>query len=114
MTSRMSVPSMVMLPDGDVVEAGHQADDGRLAAARAAEQRHELSRLDIEADVVEHGGERVVAEGHVLERNGALDLVQATAFGRSLHVQIRYRGSRKCAARPRWCGRSSPKAGRGG
>ena len=75
-TSRMSMPSIVIAAAGDVVEARQQVDDRRLAAAGRAEQGDDLARLRLEVDVAEHGADRVVAEGDVVEAHVALDVRQ--------------------------------------
>ena len=53
---------------GDVVEAGEQRGDRRLARARAADESHGGSRCDLEVDAVEHlGAGAAVERGDVLE-----------------------------------------------
>jgi hypothetical protein len=55
-------------PGIDVVEAGHEAGDGRLPAARRAHQRDGLAAAQDEIQPVEHRRAHVaVAEGDVLE-----------------------------------------------
>ena len=39
---------------GDVLEAGDQPQQRRLAAARRADEDHELARLDLEVDALDH------------------------------------------------------------
>ena len=57
---------------GDVVEARHQVDDRRLAAARRAHERDHLAGLGVDVDVAQDGADGVVAEGDVLETHVAL------------------------------------------
>ena len=53
----------------DVVEAGDERGDGGLAAARRADQGHELARLDAERDAVEDlDAAAGVERGDLLER----------------------------------------------
>ena len=52
---------------GDVVEAGHEADDGGLAAAGGAHEGDDLTGLRFQAHTLEDGADGVVAEGDVLE-----------------------------------------------
>jgi hypothetical protein len=54
-----------------VVEADEHADEGRLAGARRADDRHALAGPDGERDVVQRVVAALVGEVHVLERDGA-------------------------------------------
>ena len=75
-----------------VVEARNQADDGRFAAARGADDADELAGLDVEGDVGEDGGLGVVAEGHVAEFDLALEGLGLEAVGRLGNDRCRCRG----------------------
>ena len=50
-------------------EAGDRAQQRRLAAARAAEERDHLAALDVEAHAVEHA-RRAVGDAEVFDRRG--------------------------------------------
>ena len=52
----MSHPSIFTTPDGGIVEARHQADDGRFPGTGRTHQRRHLSRRDAETHVAEHRG----------------------------------------------------------
>ena len=58
----MSVPSMVMLPRVDLVEAGQQVDDGRLAGAGRPDQGDRLPGLGLQGHVPDDGRPGPVAE----------------------------------------------------
>ena len=53
-SARMSRPSTRIAPDCRHHEAGDRAQQRRLAAAGAAEQRDHLAARDVEAHAVEH------------------------------------------------------------
>ena len=88
-TSRTSAPSMVMRPGVHVVEAGQHQRDGRLARARAADERDRLARRDREIEVAEHRLGRRVAERHVLEPHLAVRHHEVDRVGRVLHDRRR-------------------------
>jgi hypothetical protein len=50
----MSCPSNTNFPFLELVVAGDELDDARLARAGVADKGHALARLDVEAEVVEH------------------------------------------------------------
>ena len=52
---------------GDVVEAGHEVDDGGLAAAGGAHEGDHLTGLRLQVHTLEDGANGVVAEGDALE-----------------------------------------------
>ena len=52
-----------------LVEAADQVDDGALAAAGFAHQRHGLPVIDVQVEVLQHLLAVLVAEGHVLKVN---------------------------------------------
>ncbi len=70
----MSAPSIRILPDGRVLEAGEHPQQRRLAAAGAAEDREQLALQDVERNVVD-GGDAVEALGDLA------DLDQRRRFG---------------------------------
>ena len=85
--SRTSIPSKQHRPSLNIVEARHQADQRRLAAAGAADDGDGFARPHVETHIVQHIlVVASVAEGHVAEfdlaaraRNGAR---AAAALGR--------------------------------
>mmetsp|Transcript_100078 Transcript_100078/g.169003 ORF Transcript_100078/g.169003 Transcript_100078/m.169003 type:complete len:813 (+) Transcript_100078:1867-4305(+) len=64
-----------------VVEAHQQRDDGALAAARRPQQRHPLPPGEVQVEALQdlHVRARRVAEGHVLERAAARNLLEGHA-----------------------------------
>jgi hypothetical protein len=65
-----------------VIEARDQVGQGGLAAARAADQRHHLPRLDGEADAVEHAPLAAgIGEGQVAHLEPAADALAAHRAG---------------------------------
>ena len=71
-------------PTGDFLEPGHQAQGGRLAAARRAEEHQQLAVRDVQGQVVDRGG---VAEllGDAVEA----DLCQRAPFVRAARLRQR-------------------------
>ncbi len=69
------------LPAGDVVEAGDQVGDRRLAGSGLADQRHRLSRLDGQVDVLQHGLVRLVGEGDAAQLDAAVDTTHRRGVG---------------------------------
>ena len=55
-----SLPPIAMLPAVGSSKPGDHAEHGRLAAARRPEEGDELAALDVEVEVLDHGG---VGEG---------------------------------------------------
>ena len=72
----MSLPSMQIRAGIHVVEAAEQVDDGGLACARRADQGNRFAGSCIQADVLQDGFVRFVAEGDVVEADVAVDVVE--------------------------------------
>ncbi len=74
-TSLTTSPSIVERAVGDVLEPGDQAQQGRLAAARRADEDDELARLDVEVDALDDvdGAERLLDVGELQPRSCLLD-----------------------------------------
>jgi hypothetical protein len=67
---------------GRVVEAGHQLGDRRLPRPGFADERVRLTRLDLQADVVQHRVGGVIAERHAVERDAPDDGREVNGVGR--------------------------------
>ena len=81
------VPVDQHVPVAHVVEAGHQAGDGRLAVARAADDGHGLAGLHREVEAVEDvGAVLAVPEPHVAELDPAVDLGEVDRVRLVLHL----------------------------
>ena len=65
----------------DIVEAVEQVGDGGLARARGADEGDLLTRVGIEADVLQHGLTGQVTEGHVLQHHLAPQIVDGDGIG---------------------------------
>ena len=72
--SRMSTPSMRIVPDSGIVEAQQQVEDGRLAGPRGTDDGHRLARRDGEVEAIERQrvGPRRITERDLLETHVAL------------------------------------------
>ena len=71
-------------PVADLLEAGHAAQRGRLAAARGADQDEELAVLDLEVQVVDGDDVFAVPLVHVVERDGRHRTFAPVVNGRPL------------------------------
>ena len=76
-------------PGVHVVEARQHQRDGRLARARAADERDRLAGRDGEIEVAQHRIGRRVTERHVLEAHLAVRHLEVDRVGRVLHQRRR-------------------------
>ena len=75
-------------PDGGVVEAGDQLGQGGLARPGGPDEGHRLPGGDAQVHVVEDRAVGVVAEGHVVEDDLALDGRQLDGVGGLAHLGL--------------------------
>ena len=73
---------------GGVVEARHQAGDGRLSRPGRTHQRRHLSRLDAKAHVAQHRRLGIVAERHMVEFDAAFKRWSLHGAGQVLHIAL--------------------------
>ena len=84
----MSMPSIVIRPAVEFVEAREQRGDRRLAGAGWADEGDRLAGADVEVDVPQDGLVRAVAEGDVLVADVAAQAVDRDRVGCVLDVRL--------------------------
>ena len=91
---------MRICPASHSYKPADEAHQRRLARAAASHHAHHLARLDGKADVFQHRPVAIVAEGHVLELDAALEAGQ----GRGRLGSARFRWARRAGRRyGGWC-----------